>query len=116
MAFAYESMKLDGCLRRWPSHGKTLFAIMHYLEIWQHHSELHKTKMYTDNVYLKYFVAQTHRGADGGRFDPQTGPRQCNARHAKYTGRIPSNVDHPNLVANIYRRRKFVMQDKRMIH
>ena len=52
---AYESKKLDGCQRRWPTHEKELFAVVHCLKTWQYYLGLHKTKVYTDNVSLKYF-------------------------------------------------------------
>jgi hypothetical protein len=55
MAIVYESMKLNGCQRRQPIHEKKIFAIVHCLELWQHKLGLHKTKVYMDNVSLKYF-------------------------------------------------------------
>ena len=60
---AYESKKLDGCQRRWPTHEKELFAVVHCLKMWQHYLGLHKTKVYTDNVSLKYFETQAHVSA-----------------------------------------------------
>ena len=60
---AYESKKLDGCQRRWPTHEKELFAVVHCLKTWQHYLGLHKTKVYTDNVSLKYFETQAQVSA-----------------------------------------------------
>ena len=60
---AYESKKLDGCQRRWPTHEKELFAVVHCLKTWQHYLGLHKTKVYTDNVSLKYFETQAQMSA-----------------------------------------------------
>ena len=57
-SIAYESKKLNGCQRRWPTHKKELFAVVHCLKTWQHYLGLHKTKVYTDNVSLKYFEIQ----------------------------------------------------------
>jgi hypothetical protein len=55
---ASESKNLDGSKRRWPIHVKELFAILHCLKTWQDYLELHKTKVYMDNVSLKYFETQ----------------------------------------------------------
>ena len=52
---AYESKKLDRCQKRWPTREKELFAVVHCLKTWQYYLGLHKTKVYTDNVSLKYF-------------------------------------------------------------
>ena len=60
---AYESKKLDACQRRWPTHEKELFAIVHCLKTWQHYLGLHKTKVYMDNVSLKYFEIQAQVSA-----------------------------------------------------
>ena len=60
---AYESKKLDGCQRKWPTHEKELFAVVHCLKTWQHYLGLHKTKVYTDNVSLKYFETQAQVSA-----------------------------------------------------
>ena len=60
---AYESKKLDGCQRRWPTHEKELFVVVHCLKMWQHYLGLHKTKVYTDNVSLKYFETQAQVNA-----------------------------------------------------
>jgi hypothetical protein len=54
----YESKKLDGCQKRWPTYEKELFVVVHCLKSWQHYLGFHKTKVYTDNVSLKYFETQ----------------------------------------------------------
>ena len=55
---AYESKKLDGYQKRWPTHEKELFDVVHCLKTWYYYLGLHKTKVYTDNVSLKYFETQ----------------------------------------------------------
>ena len=54
----YESKKLDSHQRRWPTYEKELFAVVYCLKTWQHYLGLHKTKVYMDNVSLKYFETQ----------------------------------------------------------
>ena len=60
---AYDSKKLDGCQKRWPTHEKELFVVVHCLKTWQHCLGLHKTKVYMDNVSLKYFETQAQMSA-----------------------------------------------------
>ena len=62
-SIAYESKKLDGCQRRWPTHEKEFFVVVHCLKTWQHYLGLYKTKVYTDNVSLKYFETQAQVSA-----------------------------------------------------
>ncbi|KAL2630554.1 hypothetical protein R1flu_015240 [Riccia fluitans] len=52
---AYESKKLTNSETRWPTHEKELFVVVYCLKKWQHYLGLHKTKVYTDNISLKYF-------------------------------------------------------------
>jgi hypothetical protein len=62
--------------------------------MWQHELELHKTKVYTNDVSLKNFwdtcsnksqaIAVTQYIGDyGGEFDSQSGPSQYGAERAK---------------------------------
>ncbi|KAL3692137.1 hypothetical protein R1sor_005788 [Riccia sorocarpa] len=52
---AYESRKLSDREARWPTHEKELYLVVYCLKKWQHYLGLHKTKVYTDNISLKYF-------------------------------------------------------------
>jgi hypothetical protein len=51
---AYESRKLTGGQLRWPIHEKKLYAVVHYLNSWRHYVGGKKTKVFTDNISLKY--------------------------------------------------------------
>ena len=42
-----------------PTHKEEVFAVVHCLETWEHYLGLHKTNVYMDNVFLKYFGIQT---------------------------------------------------------
>ena len=55
---AYESKKLDGCQRKWLTHEKEFFGVVHCLKTWQP-----KTKIYLDNVSLKYFETRVQMSA-----------------------------------------------------
>ena len=39
---------------------KCFFAIVYCLKMWHHYSGLHETKLYTDNVSLKYFEIEVN--------------------------------------------------------
>ena len=52
---AYESRKLTGSQLRWPTHKKELFAVVHCLKTWRHYLGGEETKVFTDNISLKYF-------------------------------------------------------------
>lgn len=45
-----------------------IFATVHCLEMWQYYFKLHKTKVYTDNVRLKYFEIQMQVSAESIRW------------------------------------------------
>ena len=55
---AFESKKLSNVERRWPTHEKEMWAIVHCLKLWQHYLGLEYTKVYTDNVSVRYFETQ----------------------------------------------------------
>ena len=55
---AFESKKLSDVERRWPTHEKEMWAVVHCLELWQHYFGLEYTKVYTDNVSVRYFETQ----------------------------------------------------------
>ena len=51
---AYESRKLTGSQLRWPTHEKELYAVVHCFKSWRHYVGGRKTKVFTDNISLKY--------------------------------------------------------------
>jgi hypothetical protein len=55
---AFESKKLYGAQLRWLTHEKELYIIMCYVKTWQHYLGTHKTKVFTNNVFFKYFETQ----------------------------------------------------------
>ena len=55
---AFESKKLSDVERRWPTHEKEMWAVVHCLKLWQHYLGLEYTKVYTDNVSVRYLETQ----------------------------------------------------------
>ena len=52
---AFKSKKLSNIERRWPTHEKEMWAVVHCLKLWQHYLGLEYTKVYTDNILVRYF-------------------------------------------------------------
>jgi hypothetical protein len=97
MAIVYESMKLNGCQRRQSIHDERVSAIVHCLEMWQHKLGLHKTKVYTDNVSLKYFGTHAQISAKPLRWLNILALMKVDLIH---------NVGHNNMVRNVLNERK----------
>ena len=55
---AFESKKLSDVERQWPTHEKEMWAVVHCLKLWQHYLGLEYTKVYMDNVSVRYFETQ----------------------------------------------------------
>jgi hypothetical protein len=55
---AFESKKLSDTERRWPTHKKEMWAVIHYLKTWGHYIGSKDVVVWTDNVTLKYFSTQ----------------------------------------------------------
>ena len=60
---AYESKKLTRCQLRWPTYEKELYAVVHCLKEWWHYVGGLKTKVFTDNIFLKYLDSKLHASA-----------------------------------------------------
>ena len=56
---AYESRKLTDSQLRWPTHEKELYAVVHCLKSCRHYVGGRKTKVFTDNISLKYLDTKT---------------------------------------------------------
>jgi hypothetical protein len=55
---AFENKKLCGTQLQWSTHEKELYTIVCCLKTWQRYLGTHKTKVFMDNVSLKYFETQ----------------------------------------------------------
>jgi hypothetical protein len=55
---AFKSKKLSETKRRWPTHEKEMWAIIHCLKTWSHYIGSKDVVAWTDNVTLKYFAIQ----------------------------------------------------------
>jgi hypothetical protein len=55
---AFESKKLSETERRWPTHDKEMWAVIHCLKTWGHYIRSKDVVVWTDNVTLKYFATQ----------------------------------------------------------
>jgi hypothetical protein len=55
---AFESKKLSETKKRWSTHEKEIWAVIHCLKTWGHYIGSKDVVVWTDNVTLKYFVIQ----------------------------------------------------------
>jgi hypothetical protein len=55
---AFENKKLSETERRWPTHEKEMWAVIHCLKTWGHYIGSKDVVVWTDNVTLKYFSTQ----------------------------------------------------------
>ncbi len=55
---AFESKKLSEMKRRWPTHEKEMWVVIHCLKTWGHYIGSKDVVVWTDNVTLKYFSTQ----------------------------------------------------------
>jgi hypothetical protein len=55
---AFESKKLSETERRWPTHEKEMWVVIHCLKTWGHYIGYKDVVVWTDNVTLKYFATQ----------------------------------------------------------
>jgi hypothetical protein len=55
---AFESKKLSETERRWLTHEKEMWAVIHCLKTWGHYIGSKDVVIWTDNVTLKYFATQ----------------------------------------------------------
>ncbi len=53
---AFESKKLSETERRWPTHEKEMWAVIHCLKTWGHYIGSKDVVVWTNNVTLKYFA------------------------------------------------------------
>jgi hypothetical protein len=54
----FESKKLNETERRWPTHEKEMWVVIHCLKTWGHYIGSKDVVVWTDNVTLKYFAIQ----------------------------------------------------------
>ncbi len=55
---AFESKKLNETERRWQTHEKEMWVVIHCLKTWGHYIGSKDVVVWTDNVTLKYFSIQ----------------------------------------------------------
>jgi hypothetical protein len=55
---AFESKKLNETERKWPTHEKEMWVVIHCLKTWGHYIGSKDVVVWTDNVTLKYFATQ----------------------------------------------------------
>jgi hypothetical protein len=55
---AFESKNESETKRRWPTHEKEMWAVIHFFKTWGHYISSKDVVVWTDNMILKYFATQ----------------------------------------------------------
>jgi hypothetical protein len=102
MAISYESMKLNGCQRRRPTHrhSTSLGDVATLVGVAQdqgvHKQCVLKVLWDTCASERQAIAVAQYIGAYESGFDPESGQWQYGVSCAKWTGRVPSNKHHMN--------------------
>lgn len=57
-SIVFKNKKLNRSQLRWPIHEKELFRVVHCLKAWKYYLGGKKTKVYTENISLKYLISK----------------------------------------------------------
>jgi hypothetical protein len=78
---AFESKKLSETERRWPTHEKEMWAVIHCLKTWGHYIGSKYVVVWTDNVTLKYFATQPKLSSKQQRWQDTSALFNVDIRH-----------------------------------
>jgi hypothetical protein len=81
ISVAFESKKLSEIERRWPTHEKEMWAVIHCLKTWGHYIGSKDVVVWTDNVTLKYFAIQPKLSSKQVRWQDTLALFNVNIRH-----------------------------------
>jgi len=78
---AFESKNESETERRWPTHEKEMWAIIHSFKTWGHYISSKDVVVWTDNVILKYFATQPKLSSKQVRWQNTLALFNVNIRH-----------------------------------
>jgi hypothetical protein len=78
---AFESKKLSEMERRWPTHKKEMWAVIHCLKTWGHYIGSKDVVVWTDNVTLKDFAIQPKLSSKQARWQDTLALFNVDIRH-----------------------------------
>jgi uncharacterized DUF497 family protein len=78
---AFESKKLSETERRWPTHEKEMWAVIHCLKTWGHYIGSKDVVVWIDNVTLKYFATQPKLSSKQVRWQDRLALFNVDIRH-----------------------------------
>ncbi len=89
---AFESKKLNETERKWPTHEKEMWAVIHCLKTWGHCIGSKDVVVWTDNVTLKYFAIQPKLSSEQVRWQDTLALFNVDIRH---------KLEKDNMVPNV---------------
>jgi hypothetical protein len=88
----FESKKLSERERRWPTHEKEMWAIIHCLKTWGHYIGSKDVVVWIDNVTLKYFATQPKLSSKQVRWQHTLALFNVDIRHKPEKENVVSNA------------------------
>ncbi len=89
---AFESKKLSVTERRWPTHEKEMWVVIHCLKTWGHYIGSKDVVVWTDNVTLKYFAIQPKLSSKQVRWQDMLALFNVDIQHKLGKENVVSNV------------------------
>jgi len=94
---AFESKKLSETERRWPTHEKEMWAVIHCFKTWGHYIGSKDVVVWTDNVTLKYFATQPKLSSKQVRWQDTLALFNVDIRHKPGKENIVPDCRNPTL-------------------
>ncbi len=93
---AFESKKLSETKRRWPTHEKEMWAMIHCLKTWGHYIGAKDVVVWIHNVTLKYFAIQPKLSSKQVRWQDTLALFNVDIRHKPEKENVVPNALYEN--------------------
>ncbi len=112
---AFESKKLSETERRWPTHEKEMWAVIHCLKTWGHYIGSKDVVVWTDNVTLKYFATQPKLSSKQVRWQDTLALFNVDIRHKPGKENIvPDALSRKHQLRMVYVRERELQKEVRL--
>ncbi len=100
---AFESKKLSETKKRWPTHEKEMWVVIHCLKTWGHYIGSKDVVVWTDNVTLKYFATQPNLSSKQVRWQDTLALFNVDIRHkSKKENIVPDALSRKHQLRVVY--------------
>jgi hypothetical protein len=100
---AFESKKVSETERRWPTHEKEMWAMIHCLKTWGHYIVSKDVVVRIDNIALKYFAIQPKLSSKQVRWQDTLALFNVDIRHKPgKENLVPDALSHKHQLKVVY--------------